>query len=157
MKSGKSEKSQKSPKIAENLGNLGNVEIAKNAKNPQNTAKPSITKSFAHAINGIRHAAATERNFKIHLIFAALAIIFCIIFASRLTTVDIFMIIYAIFAVLCLELVNTAIEAAVDLSANKKISPLAKIAKDCCAGAVLLAALQAVIIGVVVVLRVLLG
>ena len=49
-----------------------------------------------------------------------------------------------------LEAVNTAVERAVDLAANGGYSPLAKAAKDACAGAVLLAAVGAVAAGIVI-------
>ncbi|MCL1987515.1 MAG: diacylglycerol kinase family protein [Firmicutes bacterium] len=123
----------------------------------QSNKKFSLYKSFGFAISGIVYAAKTERNFKIHLAFTTLVIIFCVAFFPKLTAVDIFMLIYAIFAVLCLELVNTAVEALADLYCQNKVDKFdkfAKIAKDCCAGAVLLAAIQAVIIGAIVAVRV---
>ena len=52
-----------------------------------------------------------------------------------------------IFSVLILEILNTAIESLVDLVVKKKFSKLAKIAKDCSAGAVFLASINSVIIG----------
>ena len=53
-----------------------------------------------------------------------------------------------IFSVLILEILNTSIESLVDLVVKKKFSNLAKIAKDCSAGAVLLASINSVIIGI---------
>ena len=108
----------------------------------------SLSESFKYAWEGIRHAIVSERNFKIHIACAILAIILCIVLPVG--SVHSFMVIYAIFFVLCMELINTAVEALVDLYCGKQISPLAKIAKDCCAGAVLLASIQAVLVGVVV-------
>ena len=52
-----------------------------------------------------------------------------------------------IFSVLILEVLNTSIESLVDLVIQKKFSNLAKISKDCSAGAVLLASINSVIIG----------
>ena len=52
-----------------------------------------------------------------------------------------------IFSVLTLEIINTSIESLVDLVIKKNFSNLAKIAKDCSAGAVLLASINSVIIG----------
>ena len=108
----------------------------------------SVSDSFAHAWHGIRHAIATERNFKIHIICAVAAAIICILLP--VDSVHSFMVMYAIFFVLCMELINTAVEAMIDLYCGKQISPLAKIAKDCCAGAVLLASIQAVFVAVIV-------
>ena len=108
----------------------------------------SIHDSFTHAWRGVRHAITHERNFKIHIAFAVAAAILCIVLP--VDSVHSFMVMYAIFFVLCMELINTAVESMIDLYCGKNISPLAKIAKDCCAGAVLLASIQAVFVGVIV-------
>ena len=108
----------------------------------------SLPDSFSHAWRGIRHAVAMERNFKIHLVFAVAAAILCILLP--VDPIHSFMVMYAIFFILCMELINTAVEAMIDLYCGKKLTPLAKIAKDCCAGAVLLASIQAVLVGVIV-------
>ena len=109
----------------------------------------SIPDSFTHAWNGIRIAVARERNFKIQIVFAIVAVISCIILP--VDALHTFMVMYAIFFVLCMELINTAIESMIDLYCGKNISPLAKIAKDCSAGAVLLASAQALLVAVMVV------
>ena len=108
----------------------------------------SLSESFKYAWNGIRHTITNERNFKIHIACAILAAILCIVLP--IDGIHSFMVMYAIFFVLCMELINTAVEALVDLYCGQSIHPLAKIAKDCCAGAVLLASIQAVIVGVIV-------
>lgn len=108
----------------------------------------STRESFAHALRGIRHAINTERNFKIHIACAVAAAIICILLP--VDTIHSFMVMYAIFFVLCTELINTAVEAMIDLYCGKQISPLAKVAKDCCAGAVLLASIQAIFVAVIV-------
>ena len=108
----------------------------------------SVPDSFANAWHGIRHAIARERNFKLHIACAVAAAIICIVLP--VDSVHSFMVMYAIFFVLCMELINTAVEAMIDLYCGKKLTPLAKIAKDCCAGAVLLASVQAVLVGVIV-------
>ena len=108
----------------------------------------SLSSSFANAWQGIYHAIVHERNFKIHLVFAIAAIILCVILP--IDRLHIFMVTYSIFFVLCTELINTAVEATVDLCCGDKIHPLAKIAKDCCAGAVLLASVQALIVAIFV-------
>ena len=104
--------------------------------------------SFRHAINGIRSTARRERNFRIHLFFAVTAIAACIIF--RVELIHFVMVGFAIFFVLAMELVNTAIEALVDMYCRGKPHPLAKLAKDAAAGAVLLAAVQALVVGIFV-------
>jgi len=104
--------------------------------------------SFRHAINGIRSTARRERNFRIHIVFAVLAIGACIVF--RVEFIYFAMVGLSVFFVLAMELVNTAIEALVDMYCRGKPHPLAKLAKDAAAGAVLLAAVQALIVGVLV-------
>jgi len=110
--------------------------------------RQSLLHSFKNAWQGILHAARKERNFKIHIFFAIFAAAICIILP--VDTIYRFMVMYAIFFVLCTELINTAVEAVVDLHCGQTFSPLAKIAKDCCAGAVLLASIQAIFVAVIV-------
>ena len=104
--------------------------------------------SFGHALDGITKTIKTERNLRIQIAFGILAVIGCIIF--RVEVWQFVAVAGAVFFVLVMELVNTAIEALTDLSCKGKIHPLAKIAKDAAAGAVLLASVFAVIVGVVV-------
>ena len=104
--------------------------------------------SLRHAINGIRSATLRERNFRIHIFFAVLAIAVCFIF--RVEAILFVMVGFSISFVMAMELVNTAVEAVVDMYCRGKPHPLAKLAKDTAAGAVLLAALQAVVVGVYV-------
>ncbi len=111
-------------------------------------AKRPLIDAFKYAWAGIRHTSAHERNFRVHIIAAMLAIIACVIIGARVT--EFMMVIFAIFLVLCMELVNTAVEAVVDLVCGKKPHPLAKIAKDAAAGAVLLAAINALAVAGVI-------
>jgi len=108
----------------------------------------SWSESFGHALDGIRNTARRERNFRIQTAAAILAIALCAIF--RVEMWQFMLVVTAIFFVLAMELVNSAVEAAVDLSCGGRLHPLAKIAKDAAAGAVLLAAAFAVVVGVVV-------
>ena len=104
--------------------------------------------SFGHALDGIVNTIKKERNFRIQIFFGILAIVACIVF--RVEIWQFALVIIAIFFVLSAELMNTAIEALTDLSCKGKIHPLAKIAKDAAAGAVLLASALALIIGAIV-------
>jgi len=104
--------------------------------------------SFRHALEGITSTIKRERNFRIQICMGILAVILCIIF--RVETWQFLLVGFSIFIVLAMELMNTAIEALTDLSCKGKIHPLAKIAKDAAAGAVLLASIFAVIVGAVV-------
>jgi diacylglycerol kinase len=84
---------------------------------------------------------------RIHLFFAALAV--ALSWYLKLTNIEWLLVIFVTFLVVISETINTAIERAVDLFTLED-QPLAKVAKDVAAGAVLLAALCALIIGAVV-------
>ncbi|MBP3696770.1 MAG: diacylglycerol kinase family protein [Clostridia bacterium] len=111
----------------------------------------SLIKSFGYAFKGIASCIVKERNLRIHLCF--LTYMFCFLTAHDFFEVSKtqFAILIAVSAlVISLELVNTGIESAVDLAANGKIMPLAKLAKDAAAGAVLVSAIGAVAVGLVI-------
>ncbi|HEY8362638.1 MAG TPA: diacylglycerol kinase [Tissierellaceae bacterium] len=106
--------------------------------------KKSLIDSFNYAVNGIISALKTERNMKIHYIIAIVVVIFSLFFDfSRLELLTLF---FAISLVIVAELFNTAIEKVVDLVTHKQ-HPLAKLAKDISAGAVLIAAINSVVVG----------
>jgi diacylglycerol kinase (ATP) len=100
--------------------------------------------SFKYAWAGITYGFQTQRNFRIHLAVCALAISLSVFL--HLETVEIAIIAVTSGLVLTLELMNTAIESIVDLTVKQSYHELAKIAKDCAAGAVLVAALVAVLV-----------
>ena len=108
--------------------------------------------SFRHAVNGIRSTARRERNFRIHIFFAVFAVAACIVF--QVERLYFAMVGFSIFFVMAMELVNTAIEAVVDMYCRGKPHPLAKLAKDAAAGAVLLASVQALVVGAIVAISV---
>ena len=108
--------------------------------------------ALCFALAGIKHTATRERNFRIQCCIGILALVFCFIF--RVDGGYFLAVVLSIFFVLAMELVNTAVEAVVDLVCNNTPHPLAKIAKDAAAGAVLLASFQAVIVGAVVIISV---
>ena len=89
----------------------------------------------------------TERNMKIHLVAAILVLIACFFF--DISRVEFLILVITITMVMSAEVVNTAIEAVVDMSTNY-YHPLAKIAKNAAAGAVLITAINAVIVGYVI-------
>jgi len=112
----------------------------------------SFFESFGDAFNGIREISRRERNFRIQIILGILAIISCIIF-QILGVFDVMLFVlvgFAIFFVLAMELVNTAVEAIIDMIGGGRTHPLAKIAKDAAAGAVLLASIFSIIVAVAV-------
>lgn len=99
------------------------------------------------ALSGIGLAIRTQRHMQIHCV-AAVAVIVLGLFLS-LDAVRWCLLVFAIGLVISAELMNTAIEKAVDLASPER-HPLAKSAKDVAAGAVLAAALVAVTIGLFV-------
>ena len=101
--------------------------------------------SFRHAFNGIKYTFRNSRNFKIQVFFALFSLILGYIL--QLDKNDYWILLLTVFSVLTLEILNTSIESLVDLVVKQKFSNLAKIAKDCSAGAVLLASINSVIIG----------
>ncbi len=106
--------------------------------------------SFQYAGQGVGYAFRTQRNFRIHVIIGAIALSLSLYF--QLSAVACSIISLTIALVLVLELLNTALEAVVDLTVGREFHQLAKIAKDCAAGAVLIAAIAALIIAIVLLL-----
>lgn len=102
---------------------------------------------FSFAWNGIVVIIKTERNFQIHL-FAALIVI-AVGFVLHLSVLEWAVIVLVIGFVLVAELVNSAIEKMLDYI-KPEIHPSAKIIKDVAAGAVLITAIIAVIIGLLI-------
>lgn len=103
-----------------------------------------FTESFNHAIEGIIYTVRTQRNMKIHLVVAILVLFFSLFF--NLSKIEMVILLITITLVIVLELINTAIEATIDVLANY-YHPLAKIAKNVSAGAVLVAASNAIVVG----------
>lgn len=110
--------------------------------------------TFRYAAEGVIYALRTQINMRIHVAAALLVIIAGLIL--RISRLDWLFVCVAMALVTVAELINTAVEAAVDLI-SPDIHPLAKAAKDTAAGAVLLAAVFAVIIGIFVFYRPLLA
>lgn len=100
--------------------------------------------SFKYAWAGVSYAFRTQRNFRIHLIIGAIAV--GLGFGLHLSALELAVISLTSGLVLALELLNTAIESVVDLTVKQSYHELAKIAKDCAAGAVLISAMAAVIV-----------
>ena len=102
-----------------------------------------LIKSFKYASVGIKTSIFREQNLVIHMFFLVLVIILSIIF--KISKLEFLIIILVSGLVISLELVNTAIENTVDI--NKTFSKEAGMAKDAASGAVLIAAITAIIIG----------
>ena len=109
--------------------------------------KDPLYKSFGYAFAGIFAVVTKERNMKIHCVAAVLVVIAGVILKISAIEWCICMVLFGL--VMALEHVNTAVEAVVDLVTEER-KPLAKIAKDTAAGAVLFTAIMAVIIGCII-------
>lgn len=109
---------------------------------------PNLLKSFRYAGAGVSYALRTQRNFRIHLVIGSIALglgAFLQVSAVEMAIIGI-----TIAFVLALELLNTALESVVDLTVKQTYHELAKIAKDCAAGAVLIGALAALFVASVI-------
>jgi diacylglycerol kinase len=116
----------------------------------QNPAKSEWAKfitSFRYAFSGLWYALRTQQNARVHLGVAIVAVGMGIVL--HISAVEFALVFVAITVVFVAEMFNTVLELCVDL-ASPEYHPLAKIAKDVAAGAVLLSAILAVIIGLFV-------
>ena len=108
--------------------------------------KSPAIRVLSNALSGIAHAWRTQRNLRIQLACGVVAI--AVFAALHVPMVALAVIVLAIALVLALEVLNTAMEALVDL-VSPQMHPLAKAAKDAAAGAVLIAALASLVVGAV--------
>jgi diacylglycerol kinase len=120
-------------------------------KSPHNQLSQSewtkFITGFRYAFSGLWYALRTQRNARVHICIAILAILMGIVL--RISAVEFAMIFVAITGVFIAEMFNTVFELCIDL-ASPDYHPLAKIAKDVAAGAVLLSAMLSVVIGLFV-------
>jgi diacylglycerol kinase (ATP) len=107
----------------------------------------SILWSFNYAIEGMVYALRTQRNMRIHVAAAVITLLGALVLG--VDRISLAAIVFAISLVFVAELINTAIEAAVDV-ATDHYDPLAKVAKDVSAGAVLVAAMNALVVAYLV-------
>lgn len=104
----------------------------------------SFWRSLGQAYRGILYSWKTQRHFQFH-IFAG-SLVLALAWWCQLTRVEWILLVFTIGSVIAAEVMNTAIELVVDL-VQPDFDPLAGMAKDVAAGAVLVAAIQSVIIG----------
>lgn len=100
-------------------------------------------RSFRWAVCGICYAVKTQPNMKIHLLSAALVL--GVGLFLKMSPLELAVLSLTVFMVLAAEMFNTALEAAVDLVSPRR-HPLARIAKDVAAGAVMLTAINALVV-----------
>ena len=109
----------------------------------------NFTDALKNAISGLFYSIKTQKNIRVQLLIAIVVIILG--FVLKLNTIEWLFIIFSIMFVIATEVMNTAIETTVNMYTSK-YNELAKIAKDVAAGAVLIASINSVIVGVIIVL-----
>jgi len=109
--------------------------------------RPSVLESFNNSIEGIVHVLRTQRNMRIH--FAIAVAVLAVAAVVGVSKIELVALLLAIAFVLVAEMINTAVESAIDVSTTA-FDPMAKLAKDIAAGAVLIASVNAVAIGYLV-------
>jgi diacylglycerol kinase (ATP) len=109
--------------------------------------RTTLLQSFNHAFQGLVYAVRRDRNMRIHMALALLVLVASLFF--NLTRLELMAIAAAITFVLMAEMVNSAIEAVVDIITDQ-FDPRAKVAKDLAAGGVLVAAVNALIVAYLV-------
>lgn len=104
----------------------------------------SFINSFNNAVNGIIFSIKYERNMRFHILAAIVVLIASLLF--NFTKIEMILLTITIALVLIAELVNTAIEQAVDLACNNQYHEIAKASKDIAAGAVLVSAINSLFV-----------
>ena len=108
----------------------------------------SFQKSLMFALNGLRLAFRSQRNFRKHLVIAFFTL--SIAFLLRVDIVEFCIILFANTFVLVMEMMNSVIEFVIDAYYKNKWAKLAKLSKDIAAGAVLLSAVTSAIISLLI-------
>lgn len=104
----------------------------------------SLIDSFNYAVDGIIYTLKTQRNMRIHFSLAIIVLVSSLFLNfSRLEFLILFL---TVSFVIASEMINTSIEKSIDLF-TEDYHPLAKIAKDVAAGAVLVSAINAIVVG----------
>jgi len=106
-----------------------------------------VIESFNFAIEGVIHVLRTQRNMRLH--FAAAVAVIVVAVAVGVSKIELSLLLVSIAFVLVAEMINTAVEGAID-AATTSFDPMAKLAKDIAAGAVLIASVNAVAVGYLV-------
>jgi len=109
--------------------------------------RKSVLRSFNFAWEGLTFCFATQRHMRVH--FAIMALVLFGAWGLRVAQDELLQLLTAMVLVLITEMVNTAVEYAIDLSTDG-YDPRAKVAKDVAAGAVLLAAVYSITVGILI-------
>ena len=100
-------------------------------------------KSFLHAVDGIVYAIENEQNILIMMLATVIA--FTLSYLLNINNIELCLVVMCVCTVIAAELVNSAIEACVDLETLKE-NALAKIAKDCASGASLILSIMSIFV-----------
>jgi diacylglycerol kinase len=100
--------------------------------------------AFKHALDGIIYCFVSQRNLRLHVAAAVLAVVLALYL--RLSATEVILLVLTIAGVIVAEMLNTAVETIVDFT-SPEFHPLAKIAKDVAAGAVLIMAVASLVVG----------
>jgi diacylglycerol kinase (ATP) len=111
---------------------------------PPRKGQQGVARSFEHAYRGVISAVRSQRNMRIHVVAAVLVLAASLLL--DVTALELAALVIMIVLVFIAEMFNTALEVTVDL-VTREYHPLAKLAKDVAAGAVLVASVGAVFVG----------
>jgi diacylglycerol kinase (ATP) len=121
--------------------------VAKKVERPAK-GQQGVARSFEHAYRGMISAVRTQRNMRFHVVVAVLVLVASLLVG--VSKLELAVLVLTILLVFVTELFNTAMEFVVDL-ATREYHPLAKLAKDVSAGAVLVSSVGAVLVGYLVI------
>lgn len=122
-----------------------NVEYGKIYTKENLSHGQKFLKGFDYAYEGLVFAINHEKNMKFHFLTCAIVLVASLFF--NLSRIEMMFLVFSISSVIALELVNTALENAVDIAADGRWLSLAKSAKDVSAAATFIAALNAIFVG----------
>ena len=117
--------------------------LGRRFKKEKKTAKGTIK----NALEGIFYTFNTEMNFRVHLIATVLVLLACYILETNVFEIIVCLILIGL--VIAFELINTVVEVIVDM-VEPRYNPLAKVAKDTAAGAVLVIAVTSAVVGLII-------
>ncbi len=120
--------------------------MAKKARKPLK-GQQGVSRSFEHAYRGVVSAVRTQRNMRFHVLAAVGVLVLSLLVG--VSELELAVLVLTILMVFVTEMLNTAMEFVVDL-VTTEYHPLAKLAKDVSAGAVLVSSVGAVLVGYLV-------
>lgn len=103
--------------------------------------------SFKYALRGLRAVVSSERNAKVHILFAVIVFVLSIIL--RLSAIEFLFVFFATLLVFFAEIINTALEKTLDLISQEN-NHMVQLTKDMMAGAVLVTAAGAIVVAILV-------